>query len=139
MRKIIIITLLLISALASAQKHTASFTFSPTDLAGGVRYDLRVDDIGFYLNTSYGSYNDIDVEIKGHMKYGAGWVMYNGNNFVSLGMSHHTYKEIIRDKPQLSQPFSFEIGTGMNLGRVRVGVRIDVPRWEPVADIGINF
>lgn len=149
MKTALTILLLLTALTATAQRNTYSLSFQPGDLGIGFRYDHR----NYYGSASWGNYRFYGgTYIKNHIRLAAGYKLdmdheigyTNVITFFSLGGVYHYYGMSNYSESQINKqeglfPVSIELGTGVRMNRVVVGVRFDVLKFEGVIDVGITF
>lgn len=117
-----------------------SFTFQPTDLGIGLRYDQKGKEAGWYGSMSYGNYNFIGGEIKDHIKISFGGTIYQKYSFLTFGPSFHHYGETKGEfNHDALSPFGLELGAGTYLDRFSFAIRMDVIKWESSLDFGLRF
>jgi hypothetical protein len=144
------------------------FCLQPTDLGIGIRgdyrftkninkgnnvVDLRLTSFGIYSSLTYGNYKFLGGHINDHFKLSGGGIYYLPvivdkfgdlwQSFFTGGLCYHHYGEFVNDfnviNPKVLKPMSFELGTGVNLSRVILGVRRDFLKGEVSFDLGYTF
>ena len=130
----------------------AYYSLQPADAGSGIRIDYFPFDksqIGLYNSISYGQGNNYKkVGITNHLKLTAGIlipILYDlpWQNAITAGINYHSMTKPA-DIPQMLNyrifdPWSYEIGLTTRFERFQLGVRTDIPRWEPCIDVGFNF
>ena len=145
MKKLLLITWLMIGSMGSLlAQPTAYVSFSPADLGLGMRVDMPFNHFGAYIVATEGNYKFAeDWYVKNHIKLAVGGILYNkSDSFYSMGLSYHTYGEVKSpyEMPRKAlMPISFEVGTGIYLGRLCTAIRVDPLKWDVMLDVGIRF
>lgn len=120
--------------------------FQPVDSGLGIRLDFQAWDKSFYGSLSYGNGGLYKLTgLSAHKKLSFGYRLpfkdKRGYLFqITGGLNYHTLK-IEGDcsqglNPILRRPFSFELGTSLEINKFIIGVRTDILRWEPSIDFG---
>jgi hypothetical protein len=159
---------LIYPTIESVRHQVLYFCFQPTDLGIGIRQDyrftkninkgnsniidLRLTHWGLYSSLTYGNYKFLGGHLNDHFKLSGGGIYYLPFNFdifggyqsfVIGGLTYHHYGEFVNDfnvvNPKVLKPMSFELGAGVNLNRLILGVRIDVLKYEASIDLGYTF
>jgi hypothetical protein len=120
----------------------------PFDFGIGVRYDVCPGHVGAYGSASYGNgYLYRLSGIQHHIKLTAGIMIdpYKKRDIYFLaGLNYHyadlfRAEEFVRGTP-IDRPWSFELGVSRHIiGKIWIGLRTDILRWEPCVDIGIRL
>jgi hypothetical protein len=147
MKKLLCIALFGLSLAVTGQKQSLYFAFAPVDLGVGVRYDHYFKDNGLYIAGSYGNYKLSYGYIHDHYKVSFGALLrtpaLDEATYLSIGVCLHKYGEYQLpqdyDLTKIFSPFSYEVGAGAYVGRVIVGFRIDLYKWDSSIDIGFKF
>ena len=121
--------------------------YQPADHGLGLRTDYQIGNIGFYNSLTYGKwglYRLMGIAPHSKLTFGLRIPLrqtqkdcrYN----ISAGVNYHNLQSTARENPQVDprifNPWSFELGTSLYLGRFAIAVRTDILRWEPCVDIG---
>lgn len=118
--------------------------FQPADCGLGIRGDYHLNHwAGVYGSVSYGQWGLYKWSGLGsHVKLTTGilipWKDWAGNQYDwSVGLNHHLVSGDIISNEIFHQPWSFEVGLTAKMRGFALGLRTDIPRWEPCIDVGI--
>ena len=137
-------------------KHNSLYVaLQPFDYGLGLRYDYTFKQLGLYTSISHGNYwfdTSHTQYIKDHNKYtlGISWLFPKEwgklNTFsINGGINYHTVGSYdtsmiynLNDDILYNQ-LSYELGCTVKFPKFAMGIRTDIPRWEPCFDFGISF
>lgn len=147
MKKLILISLLIIMFGNLQAQNTLSVFYHPTDKGIGLRYDRQIQNSGLYIAMSQGNYLISESErINNHIKIVAGYVKYLDSKYydspfyISGGISYHHYSNRIIDLPdKVYYPLSIDLGCGVKFEHTMVGFIFDFVKQEGGVNFGINF
>lgn len=127
---------------------------TPFDLGIGLRGDVRVfDQINLYGSASYGNWMYYKRNgLSDHFKLSVGLMKQlrkdptrpDDKFFATIGINRHwvnTTDDINpMINPRIFEAYSFEVGfTVYTHWNFALGLRTDIPRWEPGVDLGLKF
>ena len=143
MKKFILLLIILASGIMAAGQNSIYLTYRPNDMGIGARIERVKKNVGIYVAYTRGEYSLGETCFKKHNGYSIG-IIHNieDYSFISAGMNYNYYStEKIPDyiNPKAFKPISIELGTGIRVEWFVVALRIDIIKWEPVLDTGINF
>lgn len=131
---------------------TLYYSFQPADLGDGIRvdyYPFKASNLGLYNSLSYGNWGLYKGNgLEHHVKITTGVLIQLTeddpyHSIFTLGINYHVlsksilYNDLLN--PVIFNPWSFELGYTTKFERFCIGVRTDIPRWEPCIDIGFFF
>ena len=152
MKKLLILLLLIPPLLSPGQGNridAVCLVYQPVDNGLGIRIDYQIMNLRLYNSLSYGNQGLYRANnLKQHTKLTAGILIplqdYRGHKYnIMAGINYHHlrsdgYFEACLD-PRIFDPWSFELGVSIYIGRIAIGTRTDILRWEPCVDIGYRF
>lgn len=125
-------------------------SYQPTDHGIGIRGDYHFTPIaGVYASGSYGQWglykaSGLDKHIKATIGFLIPYKDYMGNQHdFTMGLNYHYMSgqvepsHVFQDNDLFHTPWSIEVGLTIKFKRFCLGMRTDVPRWEPCIDVGI--
>ena len=162
MRKLILIAILIIPGICFSQVNSprisaAYLSCAPVDFGIGERIDFTVSDrVKIYESVTYGNwglYKENGLEDHYRISLGMMWRlqersfdprMRNRYFYLTGAINYHIFNATDNVNESLNsivmQPWSFELGVTFYVSQnVSVGVRTDIPRWEPGIDFGFRF
>lgn len=152
MKKLIVLLIAFMPVFVNGQ-NTVYFSFQPTDLGVGLRFDHRINEnFGVYGSAAYGQYRlPAGGYIKDHLKFAFGGMKYmppnkdNGSVFhFGGGFVHDLYGEtnitVDNFNADVLRPISFECIVGIKtLSNFTLGIRFNFFKVESAIDVGYTF
>jgi hypothetical protein len=146
MKNLLIVFLLLAPLSLSGQyRHILSVNYAPQDNGIGLKYDYRIDKVGFYTTYSYGNYVGLDLHaqewyIKDHNRVSLGMTFWKDESRLMGGLVYHNNGDVkLPDEIHgtVKWPVSFEAGINGSINRINMGFRYDVFRHEGMFEFGV--
>lgn len=131
-------------------RSAIGITTMPGTTGAGIRLDHTIKETRIYESFSYNNYClPCNSYIKNNLRFSLGYVhpvhdWGNGSyTSVSIGAVAMFYGEkYLQDYPVDRHAFntlSFEVGAGAYLGRVYLGIRSDLIKWDHIIDLCYSF
>lgn len=152
MKKLIVLLIAVIPILLNAQ-NTVYFSFQPTDLGVGLRFDHRIDqNVGLYCSAAYGKYRlPVGGYIENHLKFAVGAMKYmppnkDDNSIFHFGAGFvldqygETYITVDNFNVDVFRPITAECIVGIKtLSNFTLGLRFNFFKVESAIDVGYTF
>lgn len=138
-RLILISTMMLIGIILSAQT-SVSVLYSPQDAGKGLRIDQQENTYGIYGSVAYGNYKSIYGYAKDHYRMVVGATKHSEQSYIGIGVAYSRFGET--DLPVASKaliPVTIELCGGVKIGRLICGLAVDVVKFSAGVNFGFNF